>query len=151
MPCSSQFVLKCHENAQSRLEIVWFFFLSLFLMKDEANLTIHLPYTKLNVAAKCKIKPHVVSTSHFASDLIIMCISNVQRFKGGSTNDEEASMFDPEESVNVKLSPIEGIILEPVDQNYRISLKIFFIVWQAVPLILGPYCSPTKPLPEPQV
>lgn len=97
-------------------------------MKDEANLTIHLPYTKLNVAAKCKIKPHVGSTSHFASDLIIMCISNVQRFKGGSTNDEEASMFDPEESVNVKLSPIEGIILEPVDQNYRISLKIFFIV-----------------------
>lgn len=122
-------------------------------MKDEANLTIHLSHTKLNVAAKCKIKPHVGSTSHFASDLIIMCIFNVQRFKGGSTNDEEASasMFDLEESVNVKLSPIEGTILEPVDQNYRISWKIFSIVWQAIPLILGPYWSPTKPLSKPQV
>lgn len=87
-------------------------------MKDAANLTIHLPHTKLNVAPKCKIKSHAGSTScNFACDLIIMCISNVQFCKGGSTNEEitSASMGDLEESVKVKLSHFEGVILEPVE------------------------------------
>ena len=81
-------------------------------MKGEDQLTIHLPYTKSNGALKCKIKPHTVTTScHLTSDLIVMCFSNVQFCKEGSTNQKEVSTFmcDPKRNfIKVKLSYFKG-------------------------------------------